>query len=135
MTCSFPFCSRPVPKEGYCFLHAAKYGKDKPKPEPKLIPKTSEKRKKTNAEYSKLKKQMMFESNKCEAGLAGCDKVAVDLHHKAKRTPKNICDRNNLLRVCRPCHQKIEANPLMALELGFSKSKHKKQKTNILPKK
>ena len=135
MTCSFPFCSRPVPKEGMCILHAAKYGSVKPKPEPKPIPQKSEKRKKVDAEYSKLKKQMMSESNKCEAGLAGCDKVAVDLHHKAKRTPKNICDRNNLLRVCRPCHQKIEANPIMALELGFSKSKHKKQKTNILPQK
>lgn len=135
MTCSFPFCSRPAARGTMCFLHGAKYGDVKPKPEPKPIPQKSEKRKKVDAEYSKLKKQMMSESNKCEAGLAGCDKIAVDLHHKAKRTPKNICDRNNLLRVCRPCHQKIEANPLMALELGFSKSKHKKQKTNILPKK
>ena len=125
MTCSFPFCSRPVPKEGYCFLNAAKYGSVKPKAEPKPIPQKSEKRKKVDAEYSKLKKQMMSESNKCEAGLTGCTKVAEDLHHITKRSTKNMCDRNNLIRVCRSCHTFIENNHLQAIELGLSKSKHK----------
>lgn len=135
MTCSFPFCSRPVPKEGYCVAHAAKYGKDKPKPEPKLIPKTSEKRKKTNAEYSKLKKQMMKESDKCEAKLAGCTRVAVDLHHKAGRGKDKTVNRANLLRVCRSCHAQIELKPLLAANLGLSKSRHKTTKTNFFPKK
>lgn len=134
MTCSFPFCSRPVPKEGYCFLHAAKYGSVKPKPEPRPIPQKSEKRKKVDAEYSKLKKQMMSESNKCEAGLAGCDKIAVDLHHVAGRGKDKTVNRANLLRVCRSCHIFITDNPLTAIDLGLSKSRHK-TKTNILPKK
>lgn len=134
MTCSFPFCSRPVPKEGYCVAHAAKYGNVKPKSEPKPIPKVSQRKKKEEAEYLKLKKQMMKESDKCEAKLAGCTRVAVDLHHVAGRGKDKTVNRANLLRVCRSCHIFITDNPLTAIDLGLSKSRHK-TKTNILPQK
>lgn len=125
MTCSFPFCSRPVPKEGYCVAHAAKYGDAKPKSEPKPIPQKSEKKKKVDAEYSKLKKQMMKESDKCEAKLAGCTKVATDLHHVQGRGKELTTKIENLIRVCRSCHSQIELKPLLAVNLGLSKSRHK----------
>lgn len=125
MTCAFPFCSRPAARGTMCFLHGAKYGDVKPKPEPKPIPKTSEKRKKIDAEYSKLKKQMMKESDKCEAKLAGCTRVAVDLHHVQGRGKELTTKIENLLRVCRSCHSQIELKPLLAVNLGLSKSRHK----------
>ena len=68
---------------------------------------------------------MLKESDRCEADLEGCQKKATDLHHVAKRSEKNLCDRTNIIRVCRSCHNWIENNPLKATEMGLSKSKHK----------
>lgn len=125
MICVWPGCQRSAPKGGYCFLHGAKYGTSKLEVKKTPIAKVSANRKELEKEYSKLKKEMMKEGNKCEAGLTGCTKVAEDLHHITKRSTKNMCDRNNLIRVCRSCHTFIENNHLQAIELGLSKSKHK----------
>lgn len=103
------------------------FGTAKPeeKAKPKQIAKKSEKSKGTHKEYIKLVKEMMAESNLCEIKEQGCQVKASGLHHKAKRSPKNLLDRNNLLRACNNCQLWIENNPLESLEKGYSVSKHK----------
>ena len=102
MNCQFPACkSERIYQNNLCYDHWRAFGTNPPSREINTIPKVSKSRKELDKEYLKLKKQMMAESNKCEAGLTGCTKVAEDLHHITKRNTKNMCDRNNLIRVCR----------------------------------
>ena len=104
MSCVWPGCPRPASKGGYCFLHSAKYGTSKLEVKKTPIAKVSANRKKLEKEYSKLKKEMMKESNKCEAGLTGCTKVATDAHHIKGRGKNLTANRENLILVCRKCH-------------------------------
>lgn len=126
MTCQFPACkSERIYQNSLCYDHWRFCDGKPPIKEIKTIPKTSDKRKELEKEYLKLKKQMMAESNKCEAKLSGCTKVAVDMHHMKGRGKNLTANRENLIRVCRSCHQLITENSLLAFELGLSKSKHK----------
>lgn len=128
MICQFPACkSERIYKDGLCYDHWRLCGSNPPMRtiEVKPIKNKSIKRIELDKEYLKLKKQMLSENKTCEANLTGCGKTAIDLHHISKRTERNLCDRENLLRVCRSCHTYIETHPLEAINLGVSKSKHK----------
>lgn len=48
--------------------------------------------------------------------------ASVDVHELIRRSQGgSILDIDNLLAVCRPCHQRIGNHPSLAFELGLSK--------------
>jgi 5-methylcytosine-specific restriction endonuclease McrA len=91
----------------------------------KPVNKKSDTRKEEEKEYKKIVVDMMKVSNKCEIKEEGCTIVASGLHHKVKRSPGNLLDRNNLIRACSNCNLWVELNPLEAIEKGYSISKFK----------
>lgn len=124
--CDFPFCkSERIFKGGFCYDHWRLMGTSEVKKEPKPISDKSSKRKELEKEYLKIKKEMLKESDRCEAKLTGCTGKAVDLHHMAGRIGKLYVEKDNLMRVCRSCHHYITENPLQAIELGLSKYRNK----------
>lgn len=47
---------------------------------------------------------------------------SVDIHELVRRSQGgSILDENNLLAVCRPCHQRIGNNPQLAFDLGLAR--------------
>lgn len=57
----------------------------------------------------------------CEAKCArDCYRISTDAHEKLTRARGgSITDEDNILLVCRPCHEWIHANPAEATEAGF----------------
>lgn len=88
----------------------------KPVKEKYKVPKQSKKRKKENPIYSKMKKQLLNESDECQAKLKGCSRLATDVHHKQKSSPNNRIQKDNFLMVCRSCHNQLEALPVNGKE-------------------
>lgn len=134
IVCKFPCCFRHPEKNGYCVGHkmyasSAVSAADKVKDDkPYEIPKVSEKRKVSNKEYKAVVKEILKADPNCEIKEVGCTGKAQGLHHKQKRLPSNLTDRNNLMRACNNCNLWVENNPLEAIEKGFSISKHIKSK-------
>lgn len=124
MSCTFPLCKQNEYKNGLCINHHRVYGTAEVKKASAPIADKSAKRKELDKEYKKLVKQMLKENNQCEVKAPGCTKKAEGLHHVQKRNAKNMLDRKNLKRCCNHCNTWIEQNPLQALEMGVSKSKH-----------
>lgn len=98
---------------------------EKPKPAP--IAKLCDKRKELQKVYVKLVKEMLKENPLCEMKTPVCTGKAQGLQHKQKRSEKNLCDRNNLLRSCNACNLFVEENPLYGIEHGLIVSKHFKK--------
>lgn len=47
---------------------------------------------------------------------------SVDIHELVRRSQGgSILDEQNLLAVCRPCHQRIGNNPQLAFDLGLAR--------------
>lgn len=89
--------------------------------------------KKKEKEYTKrrpLVERLLKERPWCEACpvFAKHDKLAVyirrpsvDIHELKRRSQGgSILDEQNLLAVCRECHNRIGAHPALAFELGLS---------------
>lgn len=100
--CEYPIWSR---KTGKCKLHQPKIPKDSnPIHRFKRINKVSDKQKKRNAEYLKVRLEYLNENKLCEV----CGKPATDVHHKQSRLGDNLTDKSKFMAVCRPCHAYIE---------------------------
>ena len=87
------------------------------------IPKISDKRKVQNVLYLKKRRIFMEQNKNCQANLSGCNKISVDLHHKAGRCGSLLTDERYFLALCRSCHSFIEEHPVFAKERGFSISR------------
>ena len=74
----------------------------------------SDRRKKINEEYSKVRKSYLLAHPRCEV----CGAPACDIHHK-KRRGANLCAEHTFMACCRPCHHRIETNPAWAREKGY----------------
>jgi hypothetical protein len=74
----------------------------------------SDKRRKLNEEYSKVRKEYLAEHPRCEI----CGQQATDIHHK-KRRGKHLLAKDTFMACCRPCHNRIESNPGWARENGY----------------
>ena len=85
----------------------------------------SEKREKKQREYRKLVSEILKEDNRCKVNAPGCLLTASGLHHKQKRTIKNLTDKNNLIPACNNCQTWIEEHPKEAEQKGLSISKFK----------
>jgi ATP-dependent Zn protease len=103
-----------------------KLGLSAPKEEkkPKQIAPLNKRRAKMQPKYRSLVKEMLAENDRCEVKSPVCKGRATGLQHKVKRSEKNLMDKKNLLRSCNACNGWIEANPLEAIAMGVSKSKH-----------
>ena len=55
----------------------------------------------------------------CEIGSLGCQGRGVHLHHRLMRSQGGGHDADNLLNVCRICHDLIHAEPEYAYERGW----------------
>lgn len=84
------------------------------------ISKRSSKRAKTEAEYSKVRKQFLNDHSMCMARIPGCTLTATEIHHKKGRDGDLLTNTEFFLPVCRSCHNIIEMNAEMAKEEGFS---------------
>ncbi len=57
---------------------------------------------------------------RCEADIVGwCMKWATVFHHVVLRSAGGADTADNLLHICRPCHDYIHANPAAARALGL----------------
>lgn len=130
IVCKFPCCFRHPEKNGYCIGHKIYAGESNTTaaPKQKTIAKVSEKRKGVNKEYRLIVKDMLKTNPNCEIKEVGCTGKAQGLHHKQKRLPSNITDRNNLMRACNSCNTWVENHPQEAIEKGLTISKHKNLK-------
>lgn len=88
-------------------------------PIPKSIKKKSDKLKKKEGEYHKVRLEYLNIHQTCEARLPGCTKYATDIHHKKGRGIY-LTDVSTFLAVCRTCHNFIELNPETAKQLNLS---------------
>lgn len=68
------------------------------------------------AMYSKMRKMFLDVYPDC----INCGAPATDIHHKAGRIGARLYEFENLLPVCRACHQYIEEHPAWAKKVGFS---------------
>lgn len=84
------------------------------------IKQVSDKRKKELQQYSKLSGPFKKDNPYCHACLEGCTTHTTDIHHMKGRENKMLVNVQYFLPVCRSCHDKIEVNPAMAKERGFS---------------
>ena len=81
----------------------------------------SNKKSKELSKYRKLRDEYMKVNSLCE--VRGCNKKAVDLHHKISREFA-LLDIDVFMAVCRECHNKIESDDRWARENGYKLSKH-----------
>ena len=88
----------------------------KPKAKAKAIRPRSKKRAKEYVEYNKIKNDWLHDNHKCEL----CGFMAYEVHHKAGKIGKLLCDTRYFLAVCRECHTHIELNPEWAKKNGYS---------------
>lgn len=85
------------------------------KPRQRIKPK-SDRRKKDDVEYEKLKREFFAEHPYCQ--VHGCQKLATDIHHKARRGPF-LLRVDTWMAVDRQHHDQIESNPAWAKENGY----------------
>jgi len=85
---------------------------------PEPIKKVSDKRKVENKEYLDLRNGYFYNNPLCEVKF--CNNLATEIHHKKGRIGKLLTDIRYFLAVCRECHNKIELNPILAKENGYS---------------
>lgn len=81
----------------------------------KPVKKISDKQKKRNLEYLKVRIDYLNLHRNCQV----CGAPATDLHHKASRLGDKLTDTDYFMAVCRPCHTKIETNREWAYEKGY----------------
>ena len=76
----------------------------------------SKKREKQNKEYYAERKDYLERHPTCTVCKLS---PATDIHHTRGRFHDRLTDFYHCIGVCRPCHQKIHANPTWAREKGY----------------
>ena len=93
------------------------------KPTDYKIPQVSSKRKKKDAEYSKLRERFLTDNPLCMVKVNGCGHGATDVHHKFSGSDRDTyyLVQSTWLAVCRNCHDWIHKSPKEARALGYLK--------------
>ncbi len=93
------------------------------KPTDYKIPQVSSKRKKKDAEYSKLRERFLTENPLCMVKVNGCGHGATDVHHKFSGSDRDTyyLVQSTWLAVCRNCHNWVHLNPKESRALGYLK--------------
>lgn len=107
-----PDCLNLPERNGICASHnheQRKAEREAKKPVKKyVIPKRSEKKKKEDVKYSKLRKEQLTEHPECQIKIKDiCERVAIEVHHPGKRG-KNYLKKELFMSACRPCHNHVE---------------------------
>lgn len=77
--------------------------------------------------YEKNRKEYLLEVESCEAKYLGCEKKAVEIHHKFQyRIGRALYDQNQFVATCRFCHREIHADPKKAIRRGLLGSHQEK---------
>jgi hypothetical protein len=93
----------------------------------------SKKRAQENRQRSKIRAELMDRITSCQAGSIiaprdpahRCWRTPSDIHEPLTRARGgSITDPENMVVVCRSCHDWIHRNPLLALELHLLKSRY-----------
>lgn len=108
----------------YCWSCQNPKNKDNTqKPTDYKIPQVSSKRKKKDAEYSKLRQRYLTENPLCVIKVNGCTNGATDVHHVFSGSDRDIyyLVQSTFLATCRSCHNWIHNNPEQARILGYLK--------------
>lgn len=93
----------------------------KVKPTKFQLKKVSEKKKKLDAVYAKLRKIELEKYPTCQIHTDYCTNKSTEIHHAAYRTGDNFLGVDTWFATCRTCHKWVHANPKEARELGFLK--------------
>lgn len=84
------------------------------------VRRVSKKRARENRLRRKAVDEKYGDSPACEVLAEGCTGRAVDVHEPLTRARGgSIVDPDNMVAVCRVCHDWIHANPVEATELGW----------------
>lgn len=107
----------------YCRLHL-----NYSIPQVAEVNKKSDKQKKVEAKYKKVRKKFLEEHPVCLAALQGCTKQATEVHHMAGKANEELyLDTQLFLPVCHNCHVIVEKHPAFAKQNGLSVSRHSKK--------
>jgi hypothetical protein len=90
---------------------------------PTIIPLVSSKRKKKDAEYSKLRERYLTENPLCMVKVNGCSHGATDVHHTFAGANRDAfyLVQSTWKAVCRNCHNYIHEHPEDARVMGWLK--------------
>lgn len=83
----------------------------------------SQKRKKKDAEYSKLREKYLTENHLCMIKVNGCTNVATDVHHTYAGSNRDAfyLVQSTWKAVCRNCHNYIHEHPEEARIMNWLK--------------
>ena len=112
--CEHDGCSNSIwsRKTMRCKLHMASQSVT---PKRKPVKKVSDKQKKRNLDYLKVRMDYLNLHKNCQL----CSAPATDIHHRVGRLGNKLTDTNYFMALCRPCHTKIETNREWAYEKGY----------------
>lgn len=119
-TCSHPSCTNPVFSKGMCKWHVPKTAVKKKSLRIKPV---SDKQVERLKEYKVARGLYLADHPFCEAKFEGCLRDANQIHHRAGRIGSLLTDPNHFMAICGPCHVKVETEPLLAKELGYSENR------------
>jgi hypothetical protein len=93
------------------------------KPTDYKIPQVSSKRKKKDAEYSKLRERFLTENPLCMVKVNGCGHGATDVHHTRSGSDRDAfyLVQSTWKAVCRNCHQYVHEHPEESRIMGWLK--------------
>jgi hypothetical protein len=93
------------------------------KPTDYKIPQVSSKRKKKDAEYSKLRERFLTDNPLCMVKVNGCGHGATDVHHTRSGSDRDAfyLVQSTWLAVCRNCHQYVHEHPEESRIMGWLK--------------
>ncbi len=92
----------------------------------KRIKAVSKKRAAQNKIYSVLRVEFLEANQFCRLCMdMGRARAATQVHHMAGREGERLNDVSLFLATCGECHDWIEANGLLAIEQGYSVSRHR----------
>lgn len=83
----------------------------------------SQKRKKQDEAYSKLRRRYLEEHPLCKVKVSGCSNTATDVHHKFSGDDRAVyyLIQSTWMPACRNCHDWIHAHPADARTMGWLK--------------
>lgn len=123
--CQAEGCEYNVWGKGFCLYHQnLRLDKKKSSKKKALrIKPISDKQAERLKEYKVARGLYLADHPTCEAKFEGCLRDANQVHHKRGRLGSLLTDANHFLAVCHSCHVKIESEPLLAKELGYSENR------------
>lgn len=86
----------------------------------------SKKREKKQRVYRKIVGEMLAADSRCKVNSPVCTGYSPGLHHKVKRSEKNLTDLEILIPSCNACNSYLESHTAWGIKHGFIISKFKK---------